>query len=83
MCIPTTDLQIQSVLAAVSLPVKGATPQQTYVTWTLAAIAALQNAGLARKSDISQFIVWALSYADYWLASPNAHNSYDYAIGAQ
>jgi hypothetical protein len=78
-----TDLQIQSILATVPLPVKSATPQQSCVTWILAAIAALQNAGLARKFDVSQFIVWALSYADHWLASPNAHNSYDYAVGSQ
>ncbi|KAF2789405.1 hypothetical protein K505DRAFT_253434 [Melanomma pulvis-pyrius CBS 109.77] len=79
----TTDVQIQSVLATVPVPVNGATPQQSCVTWTLAAVAALQNAGLARQFDVSQFTALANSYADRWLAAPNAHNRYDYAVGSQ
>jgi hypothetical protein len=49
----------------------------------MADVTALQDAGIARRFDVSQFIVWALTYADYWLASPNAHNSYDYGVGSQ
>jgi len=78
-----TDLQIQSILATVPLPVKDATPQQSCVTWVISAITSLQNAGIARRFDVSQFMVWALTYADYSLASPNAHNSYDYDVGSQ
>lgn len=78
-----TDLQIQSILATVPLPVNGATPRQSCVTWILAALIALQNTGIARKFDVSQFIVWALSYADHALVSANALSIYDYAVGSQ
>jgi hypothetical protein len=77
-----TDAEIKNILAAVPLPVKNAAPAQSCVTWVLAAIRALQDAGIARQFDVNQFIAWALTYADYCLANLQPGNFYDYLTGS-
>ncbi|CAG9954818.1 unnamed protein product [Clonostachys rosea f. rosea IK726] len=55
---------LDTLLADVPLPAKDASPPQSCVTWALAALSALQNAGLAWTFDIESFKDWALAYGD-------------------
>jgi len=56
--------QVEDILRHVPLPVKGAEPQQNCVTWIKAAIQALQDAELAEKFDVDDFMTCALRFAD-------------------
>lgn len=59
-----TYARIYGLLKAVSLPQKGATPEQNCVTWTRAAIYKLRENGLAEQLDLDRFMDESLTYAD-------------------
>lgn len=73
-----TNADIEHILRSVPLPVKNASPEQNCVTWTLAAIQALQQYGLAEAFDKDQFMLQALQCADRWAQNPNPQNFYNY-----
>lgn len=71
-----TDADIEDLLGKIPLPVKNT--EQNCVTWTLAAIQALQKERLAEDFDVNQFMIKALELADEWLRDPNPDHVYNY-----
>lgn len=49
------DSQVESILRGVEVPIKNAVPGQNCVTWTMAAIQALQSNGFVEKFDLDTF----------------------------
>lgn len=74
--VSTSDLD--TLLAGVPLPSKDASPPQSCVTWTLAALGALQNAGLVWNFDIETFRDWALAYGDRCMIDMSLSNVREY-----
>ncbi|CAG9989566.1 unnamed protein product [Clonostachys byssicola] len=60
---------LDTLLAGVPLPAKDVSPPQSCVTWALAALSALQNAGLVWSFNIESFRDWALAYGDRCMAN--------------
>ncbi|KAJ6790084.1 hypothetical protein PWT90_02088 [Aphanocladium album] len=60
----TDFAQLRSLFEAVPLPVKNTHPQQSCVTWAVAAIGAMQARGWVPAFDLSAFKDAALAYAD-------------------
>ncbi|CAH0056352.1 unnamed protein product [Clonostachys solani] len=69
---------LDTLLADVPLPAKDASPPQSCVTWALAALGALQNAGLAWSFDIKPFQDWALAYGDRCMVDLGLSNVCEY-----
>lgn len=69
---------LDTLLADVPLPAKDASPPQSCVTWALAALSALQNAGLAWTFDIEPFKDWALAYGDRCMVNMGHSNVCEY-----
>ncbi|KAJ5143671.1 uncharacterized protein N7515_002458 [Penicillium bovifimosum] len=62
---------IKGLLQSVPLPVKGAVPEQSCVTWTKVALCKLRAHGYARWiGDVEMLVARALAYADLRLADP-------------
>ncbi|KAM5349316.1 hypothetical protein ACJ41O_005823 [Fusarium nematophilum] len=73
-----SDHAVEDLLRGIPLPVKNAHPPQSCVTWTLNAIVALQDAGLAWSFDLDKFRDWALAYADQCLKKPKPGDLREY-----
>ncbi|KIW25873.1 uncharacterized protein PV07_09009 [Cladophialophora immunda] len=73
-----TNARIEALLKAVPLPDKSATPRQSCVTWTMAAIEVMQKEGLAEAFDVNQFMDKALEVADEWIKNPVPGRIYNY-----
>ncbi|EXJ91608.1 hypothetical protein A1O3_00156 [Capronia epimyces CBS 606.96] len=73
-----TDSEIEAILNEVPLPIKDATPKQNCVTWTVAAIQALQKRGMAEAFDVNKFMDDALELADQWLENPGPNKFHNY-----
>lgn len=60
---PSMDT-LKSFFEKIPLPIKNTHPQQSCVTWAVAAVGRLQDAGWARPVDLTAFKDAALAYAD-------------------
>lgn len=70
------DADVEEILKNVPLPAKDT--EQNCVSWTSAAIQALQKEKLAEEFDVDQFMAKVVELADEWLRDPGPDKFYNY-----
>ncbi|KAF4336052.1 serine threonine kinase [Fusarium beomiforme] len=71
-----TFAQLDEFFNCISLPVKNTHPQQSCVTWIMAAIQALQRENWIPQFELDEFKDWAVSYADERMTDLNTEIVY-------